>query len=276
MAGNLHAIALIAIPLITVAACVRFRQRALRQGRVLGAIFGGSVLSLLAGILSSHACSAGQPLTQWLIPGVCFAATVALVRRAAVRDPWALALLTLMFLLSFHYSHIVHGPTYVGSPDFGRVLEARAAAELQQAAQVLQKLGAKDDAAYPQGWLREAAFVSSHPTEFEGVAFEWAEVRVAPLWHSILTRLYLRNTTVVAMWYPGGRLRDAAGKLRYRDKGGDGATPIFCIVGYAPDSSSDQDIGSLFSEEEAHPTKAYFVSCRPRILSLKKATSRKP
>ncbi len=61
----------------------------------------------------------GQPLSQWAIPGACTVAALMLVRHPGLRRVLAVASIVLGFVLSFHYSAEVQGPTWVGlaSPD---------------------------------------------------------------------------------------------------------------------------------------------------------------
>jgi hypothetical protein len=39
-----------------------------------------------------------------------------------------------------------------------------------------------------------------------------------PLWHTWFTGLYGKRVTNVYLWYPGGKLDDAIGKLEYRPR----------------------------------------------------------
>ena len=218
MVGNLHALMLIALPLLTLLACAAGGRPDRPRQRTSVLLGGVLILIVLAGSLSAHGCNAGQPVMQWGIPGVCLLATVLWVHNQRLAGALAVASALAMFGLSFHYSEVVHGPIYVGDPNYGKTRAARLIRELSLTSQVIEELTEKNDATYPAGWLAETALVAQHRKAFEGVAMAWERVEVSPLWHSRLTRLYRRTTRPVEMWYPGGEPRDAAARLEWRER----------------------------------------------------------
>lgn len=218
MVGNLHALALIGLPIVTLAACVKYRGRGQPSERALLEALMACVLVLVMGGLTFHSCRAGQPLMQCLIPGACVVIAVAGVRVPKARYALAAFIFVMMLALCSHYSDIVHGPAYVGEISFWKYRAARLAMERSKAAAACEKLGENDHAAYAAGWLPEATFVAKHREDFEGVALEWERIEVSSLWHSFLTRLYRRTTRPVELWFPGGKLRDAAARLEWRER----------------------------------------------------------
>ncbi|MBM4041936.1 MAG: hypothetical protein FJ290_25860 [Planctomycetes bacterium] len=123
-----------------------------------------------------------------------------------------------MFGLSFHYSEIVHGPIYVGDPNYGKAQAARPIRELRMASEAIRELAKQDDAIYPAGRMAEMTFVAQHRRDFEGIVLPRERLEVSSLWHSSLTRLYRRTSRPVEMWFPGGKLSKASDRLEWRER----------------------------------------------------------
>lgn len=219
MIGNLHAAALLSLTLVTIVVCARCRRERPRR-RMLPGLLTGALLGMVASCVSSHLCRAGQPLTQWLIPAACLAATLTYVGHAAARWTVAIIAVVAMFGLSSHYSDVVHGPVYIGNPHYARRRDAGLARDEQWAIELIVDLGDTDDEDYPSGWLSEASFVAGNPKHFEMLIATGKRIRVRRLWHSWLTRLYERQTTPLDMWFGGGKLKDAASNVEYRERMG--------------------------------------------------------
>ena len=241
--GNLHAIILILLPILTAVACLRFRRRIpppsqavpphilasagrspvtgrkLRKGRsVLGEVLVCTVFAYLAAAMSGHACLAGQAVTQLLIPWVCLVGVVVFMGEGRIRLLLAATQALLLLGLTLSYSGIVHGPIYVGNRAHGRIHEVRNIKDLRAVSTALLKLAEGDEATYPAGWLSEAPFLETLRAELRWWPPEGHRLDVLPLWHSWLTGLYLRRLVAMDVWYPGGKLKDAAGNLEYRER----------------------------------------------------------
>ncbi|MHB9025312.1 MAG: hypothetical protein ACYC7E_14270 [Armatimonadota bacterium] len=67
---------------------------------------------------------------------------------------------------------------------------------------------------YPAGWLADQPFTK----EIDHKILQGHRVIPHPLWHSWLTRLYRKETIPGEAWYPGGKIKDALGKIEYRPR----------------------------------------------------------
>ena len=81
-------------------------------------------LSLLAGLTYlflvgsvRHMCPRGQPLTQWLIPGVCMTVSLLCIGPTALRRSLVGAAMILGVGLTWNFIDVVHGPDFVGTND---------------------------------------------------------------------------------------------------------------------------------------------------------------
>ena len=113
MVPLVHTLLLLAAVSATVAICRRHYQgpTPLRVGSA--AVVGlGAMVSSVA--LTLHACQVGQPVQQWLVPGLAMTVTLALVGPAAWRRGTAVILFLAGLSLSFHYTTVVHGEVWVG------------------------------------------------------------------------------------------------------------------------------------------------------------------
>ena len=94
-------------------------------GRGLGAL-GVLVSGLVIGLVGVHACDAGMPLAQWIVPSVAGALSVLFCRSRRVRWGAAVVALAVALASSLHYASVVHGPSWVGNPS-SRTLEGQVA-----------------------------------------------------------------------------------------------------------------------------------------------------
>jgi len=114
MIPALHFFALVGLVGATAVAAARSFQRP-RPGRVALALGVGGGVSLVVGAMSAHACGNGQAVSQWVVPGACAAASLALVKAPWLRRGLASVSLLLALVLSFHYGGVVHGSRYIGT-----------------------------------------------------------------------------------------------------------------------------------------------------------------
>jgi hypothetical protein len=116
VAGTVHAVVLVALPLATLWMCIRWWEGRLSLPKLLVACMVGVLVAPATAVVTAHRCDAGQPVAQWVIPGLCIIAIVGCVKR--LHGLIALGTTTaIMFALCMHYSAIVHGPNYIGTTD---------------------------------------------------------------------------------------------------------------------------------------------------------------
>ena len=97
--------------------------------RIVAALSLGPALAIGSGLLAFHECGMGQPIQQWLIPGLAISA-VLLWTQHSVQKALAIVCLTGgAAALCLHYAETVHSPEWQGvetaaSTEEGNVLGA--------------------------------------------------------------------------------------------------------------------------------------------------------
>lgn len=219
MAGNVHAIVLIALPLLTVAGCVAYRKAPRSVLHVLGALGAGVGSGVAVASFSVHACAAGQPLAQWAIPAGCVTLALLFVGHTFARRAWVALTLVVMVAASFDFSARVHGPHSTGNPDVGRY-EAAQAEESRRAVEAKLRTALFEDPIHREaGWLRDAPFFAAVTPRLDGTEFDPGQrTEVQALWHSGLTGLYEKRTFPTDLWFTGGRGADVGLEIRERPR----------------------------------------------------------
>ena len=212
MHGTINAIGLIACVALTAAALIfADRQRASLKQILIGVLIALSTM-IGAGVVSAHLCRAGQPFTQWLIPCICIIAIVSKVHRLGLRISATAILVIAAFVLSFHFSELVHWSGYTGNPHEAEHLQQ---ARLRGLAESLRANESLDE--LPAGWLREVA----PALDAESVA--WLEdldsqPEMRRYWHTWLTWIYRPHSLPADVWYPGGPIAENASRVELRRK----------------------------------------------------------
>ncbi len=113
MTPIVHTFLLLTALFATVAICRKHYQKP-TPWRVVFAVIVGLGAMACSGSLTIHACQLGQPVQQWLVPGLAMMAALALVGPATWRRSTAATLFLVGLSLSFHYMTVVHGAAWVG------------------------------------------------------------------------------------------------------------------------------------------------------------------
>lgn len=217
--GTVQALLLAAAPLAAIGICVAGWKRRPTLKRLAASAAGGAVVAFLMGGFVLHMCHEGQAVHHWSLFSLCGIATVICVTRLriglAVTVGWILALVA----SADHYSDLVHGTEYTGLATHLRD-QRRWDYQCKDAGRILGELGKRDASSYPEGPLGLSPFIEAHPEEggYLRFFFDAQRTESIPLWHSWLTSLYGRKTVPLELWYPGGTLSEAAGRLEYRVK----------------------------------------------------------
>ncbi len=82
--------------------------------KIVSAISLGPALSLGAGLLAFHECSMGQPVQQWLVPGLCIMAVLLWAPNSVQKALCLLLLFGCAAGLSVHYANVVHSASWQG------------------------------------------------------------------------------------------------------------------------------------------------------------------
>ena len=119
MAGTIHALLLLLIVAGSAFLLIRFGKRPPSLWRIGLAVGIGCVNGFFLGAMFVHACGAGQPFTQWLIPSLCLVLVwIFLGTRRILRWVLTFVFVVATFGLSQHYNGLVHGNQYTGNPEW--------------------------------------------------------------------------------------------------------------------------------------------------------------
>lgn len=212
MSPDFHGILLLVIPTVTAILCFTLRD-APSRGRVLWSLILILVLFVVVPSCYTHLCTRGNPWSQVVIPSLCIGALAMFVRRLDVAVLASLSIGFLMVVMCNSYIDLVHSDRFTGNPS-SRAHEAAQEHLRDSTVRFLKKLSASDDVEHPPSWVADAAFIKN-PEELSDRTYR---VESRFFWHSRLTQLYGEEKFRVELWYPGGKLADAADKLEFRDR----------------------------------------------------------
>lgn len=227
MEGNLHAFGLILVVAVTLFALISYPAKPAGLAQIVIALLAGGGLMIVCQIAGTHMCDAGQPFLQYIIPGTCLILLRSLTRhrcRPARIIAWCLCLAA--FILTFHYDDLVHGQHYTGNPArVGHYLQVEQRSNIQQveASLIMISQDYHDSKHYPASWMDQfpqQQLIAKELGNSESLSRNYKSQRAVafPLWHSRFTGLYGKTMTDVYLWYSGGKLEDAMGKLEYRPR----------------------------------------------------------
>ena len=83
-------------------------------GRIIASFTLGPGLALAAGLLAIHACAFGQPIQQWVVPGLVMSGVLCCTAHSRAKGTVLTLLFGVAIGLSFHYAHLVHGKEWIG------------------------------------------------------------------------------------------------------------------------------------------------------------------
>jgi hypothetical protein len=209
-AANTHAfllIALTAAPILALAFMKRRMPNALQAATAL--CVGG--MAMMA--TPRHACAEGQPLMQWLLPGLGMIAILLFARSAFWRRVFAVGIWAGFFSLSFQFDSMVHEPGWTGNPNLD--FSAWALNRMRRDSITAARDSGVAEEAFPAGWVRDMNVPESVRKPFERVD-QRRVIRRA--WHTTLTGLYPYDDAAQDYWYPGGPLDPQLNRVELRDR----------------------------------------------------------
>ena len=215
MAASLHALALLAM--IGTSAVLSARMGPPAGGpRWLFGFLAGGVCVVAFTLSPGHLCDRGAPVLQPLFGTACVVSLTVRVRNPRLAAGSVLVAVAVTVGLSMHHLDLAHSPGLTGNsaPSEPR----RMARVRERAEQFLTEAGTRDEHAYPEGWLHDAAFFKDAAERLQGnsIPTHSSEVEIDWLWHSWLTVIFARRSRSVALWFPGGTPSDAAKRLEWR------------------------------------------------------------
>ena len=228
MAGTLNALGLLLVIGLTI---VVLRKHGRFPRHLLSILFGLLIASfslIIASFFTVHMCNAGQPVTQLLIPGICFVICYVALEAQPPSWWWLIMLFFAPLALGFHFTMVVHSDGYTGNPRSGnRALLSQQRSDLQLLKgyyeERLEANNSSWDSSYTPGPLAtsgawQVLVDRIDDSEREGVVYLLTskEFETYRLWHSWLTGIYGQRSHPLKLWYPGGKLQDAIGRFKYR------------------------------------------------------------
>ena len=211
MAGHIHAIILLACPVVT---GVILWRASLRRRPSVRHILIAAILAALPMYIAStpHMCNEGQAWMQWILPGACLFVLLVSLSGAAIRRITACAMALAMFGLTCHHGEFVHTSEWTGNPE-NRTTERECESCVNGALRLLAGKPECADVEFEAGWLRDLtiwpALKEIARDEFPRFDFENPHRQIAiPQWHSGITRLYKQGSVSADYWYCGGVLKN--------------------------------------------------------------------
>jgi hypothetical protein len=201
-----HAVALLAIVGVTLLACIGLRGKPQSSAGLIA----GAACFLMSLLMPGHLCDAGHPWSQLLIGSACITMLIVFVRDRRVALGLSFVIAVSAGKLAWDYVDLVHVEGVTGnrnpSQERMRIRSERLARE------TLAEMAKSDSKSYPEGWLSDSEI---RPDK---VPFALTRVDVSPFWHSWFTGLYSCRRRDGSLWYPGGKLADAAPRVEWRER----------------------------------------------------------
>jgi len=157
---------------------------------------------------------------QWVIPAGCIWLIVLLIADRIYRFSIATLVFISGVILCFQYSDWVHKTGWTGNPEGMRLMaKNRPVVMIREAEEFLVGKAATDPIDYPAGWLKDLPPIKAEDSYdlYLGTCPGLGEY--TSLWHSSFTQLYRAKAGPGRdLWYLGGPIRDAKGRIVLRDR----------------------------------------------------------
>jgi len=219
MWATLHALTLILLPIVTIAAIVRIPQRRCNaqsdKSMEIGIILAYVLASM---IVFPCLCDRGGPwLRQTFLPLACMVAASLFIGPPRARRTMVLLGAVTGFALQFHVDSLLDAPEWAYDR---KSLMTRAQLNQSWLARVsndIETRGESDRNCYPADWLGDLQLADGSRVY---VSYLFANTRAVRVWHTWITGLLRVEGTALDVWFPGGTLKEAAGKLEVRVRPG--------------------------------------------------------
>lgn len=219
MAGNLNALGLILVMVLTAAILARLRSRPRSIWQVIGGLATAVGVMFVVKCLTVVLYDEANNSHQVFVPSACLALLFIFTNPSRIRAVTVTAVTASMLVWSIQVFSLA-GPSsrYTGNPRAARrTCRVIAYYESGQIRKLLSYEVKQDNRIYPAGWLAETKFgrnLSAHYPQY--VKSPAADIR--SFWHTPLTGLYAKSYYDLSAWYPGGRLKDGLVHLEFRPR----------------------------------------------------------
>jgi hypothetical protein len=225
MAGNLNALGLLLVILLTGAVLMRhgtLTGSLRRTPRALGIVFS---IIIFAGIFMVSWKNEASGSHQFLISLLCLTLLLVFAQPSELRTTAALAAGLATFFLSFNADSLVGTSyterprwAYTGNPRWARATShSTARHHLREVRSLLAPVAEDDNREYRAGWLSDSEFRRVLPSFYMPYT-KARSVEIRSFWHTPLTGLYGRTYHELSLWYPGGRLKDGLKRLEFKPR----------------------------------------------------------
>jgi len=164
------------------------------------------------------------PYHQIIIPLVCITAFFVFIQNRRLQIAGVLLLFASMMMLSSHCRHITKRSS-VNTCLLNMLVSLNSSRQhlmRKEVRDVIDEYIGANNSVYHAGWLTEVPCIERLP---EGQRFLLSAIEETPLintsykWYTPLTGIYHVDQQPVKIWYPGGELQVALGKLEYHPVG---------------------------------------------------------
>jgi hypothetical protein len=217
MAGNVNALGLILVILLTGAVLVRYGAWPASIAQVVGGLAAALGLMFAAECMTLVLYDEASHYHQELIPSLCLGLLLVFAKPSRIRRVAVMAAGLSAFVWSFHVLSIV-GPSarYTGSPEAARrSCRAIARSHLRIMRSILTVVAQDDNRSYPAGWFTDIPLIEALSAE-DRRNLKCPAAEIHPFWHTPLTGLYEKSYHELSLWYPGGRVKDGMKGLAFR------------------------------------------------------------
>lgn len=224
MAGSVNAIGMIVVLVGAIVVLVRFGKAPTKSWSVVCGLLWGTLGIIIGGMFTTHLCSVGRPFWQVIVPGICIMVLFPALPVKWMRWLAVTSLMILMVILGWQFVDIVHQPKFIGiNHGTGRMQESTEQSNIRSIQDHyhshIAMTPALGERSYPPGQLDQCGMLEVlDPEERADLtpALTSKKIVTAPLWHTPLTWICQRSEIPLALYYPGGTLRDGIEKLEYR------------------------------------------------------------
>jgi hypothetical protein len=168
---------------------------------------------IIFGILLSCLCDENDPVFQWLIPAVCLFFILLGTENKKVKIFSAIFFVLIAGFLSWHFNHLVYHSNYTTN---SRTKQRLPGDFLEHNKERLKEISAEYDESYLTGWAEEV--FKELPSEKTRMIYQTVRTDAYELWHTSFTGLYRKSEKNIYLWYPGGKLAEAANKIEWKEK----------------------------------------------------------
>ncbi|HLK59719.1 MAG TPA: hypothetical protein VKU00_24370 [Chthonomonadaceae bacterium] len=223
-----HALAIPGVLLLAFCVLYSYQRSRLTVRRAIRGLVGALLLAFLSQVVSTVLDYEVNPLSQWLVPSLCFGCVLAGIDYKKLRRDEKAVAGVLTFLIAFsgpflsiEYLEIFQRGRFTGNPDYTRQLcPIQMKHNLKSLQKQLAEVTGQTDTDYPAGWLADSAVIGLLPVEMQAYDRKDSAVLsndIVTYWHSWYTNIYgVQHRIEYGLWYPGGPLKAAIAQVSWK------------------------------------------------------------